>query len=64
MIKTHGKTFLTHTGIDEGVFALGFFDPGSRAGVILFTNGPRVILPVLKMLNADPDFISYLEAQI
>lgn len=67
VIKTRGKTFLMHTGIDEGVFTLGFFDPGSRAGVILFTNstnGPRVILPVLKMLNADPDFISYLEAQV
>lgn len=67
VIKTHGKTFLMHTGIDEGVFTLGFFDPGSRAGVILFTNstnGPRVILPILKMLNADPDFISYLEAQV
>ena len=67
VIKTHGKTFLMHTGLDEGVFTLGFFDPASRAGVILFTNsanGPRVILPILKMLQADPDFISYLEAQV
>ena len=67
VIKTHSKVYLMHTGIDEGVFTLGFFDPGSRAGVILFTNstnGPRVILPILKMLNADPDFISYLEAQV
>ncbi len=67
VVKTHGKTFLMHTGIDEGVFTLGFFDLGSRSGVILFTNstnGPRVILPILKMLNADPDFISYLEAQV
>jgi CubicO group peptidase (beta-lactamase class C family) len=67
VIKTHGKTFLMHTGIDEGVFTLGFFDPGSHAGVVLFTNsanGPRVILPILKLLNADPDFISYLAAQV
>jgi hypothetical protein len=67
VIKTHGKTFLMHTGIDEGVFTLGFFDLGSRSGLILFTNstnGPRVILPILKMLNAAPDFISYLEAQV
>ena len=67
VIKTHGKTFLMHTGIDDGVFTLGFFDPGSRAGVILFTNstnGPRVILPILKMLSADPDFVGYLEAQV
>lgn len=67
VVKTHGKTFLMHTGIDEGVFTLGYFDPGSCDGVILFTNsanGPRVILPILKLLNADPDFIGYLEAQV
>ena len=67
VVKTHGKTFLMHTGIDEGVFTLGFFESGSRAGVIIFTNsanGPRVILPLLKMLHADPDFIGYLEAQV
>ncbi|WP_158823868.1 serine hydrolase [Granulicella sp. S156] len=67
VVKTHGKTFLMHTGIDEGVFTLGYFDPGSRAGVIIFTNssnGPRVILPILKLLDADPDFIAYLEAQV
>lgn len=67
VIKMHGKTFLMHTGIGEGVFTLGFFEPGSRDGAILFTNsanGPRVILPILKMLHADPDFIAYLEAQV
>jgi CubicO group peptidase (beta-lactamase class C family) len=67
VVKMHGKTFLMHTGLDEGVFTLGYFDPGSRAGVILFTNsanGPRVILPILKLLDADPDFIAYLEAQV
>jgi CubicO group peptidase (beta-lactamase class C family) len=65
--KIHGKTFLMHTGLDEGVFTLGYFDPGARSGVIIFTNsanGPRVILPILKLLGADPDFIAYLEAQI
>jgi CubicO group peptidase (beta-lactamase class C family) len=65
--KTHGKTFLMHTGLDEGVFTLGYFDPGARSGVVIFTNsanGPRTILPLLKMLGADPDFIAYLEAQV
>jgi CubicO group peptidase (beta-lactamase class C family) len=65
--KTHGKTFLMHTGLDEGVFTLGYFDPDAHSGVIIFTNsanGPRTILPILKMLHADPDFIAYLEAQI
>lgn len=67
VIKMHGKTFLMHTGIDEGVFTLGYFDPRARSGVIIFTNsanGPRVILPILKLLKADPDFIAYLETQV
>jgi CubicO group peptidase (beta-lactamase class C family) len=65
--KMHGKTFLMHTGLDEGVFTLGYFDPDAHSGVIIFTNsanGPRVVLPILKMLHADPDFIAYLEAQV
>jgi CubicO group peptidase (beta-lactamase class C family) len=67
VIKTHGKTFLMHTGSDPGVFTLAYFDPGARSGVVIFTNsanGPRVILPILKMLKADPDFIRYLAAQV
>ncbi len=67
VIKTHGKTFLMHTGSDLGVFTLGYFDPIARSGVVIFTNsanGPRVILPILKMLDADPDFIAYLAAQM
>jgi CubicO group peptidase (beta-lactamase class C family) len=67
VIKTHGKTFLMHTGNDPGVFTLGYFDPNARSGVVIFTNssnGPKVILPILKMLDADPDFIAYLAAQV
>ncbi len=67
VVKTHGKTFLMHTGLDDGVFTLAYFNPGSGSGVIFFTNsanGPRVILPILKLLNADADFIAYLEAQV
>lgn len=67
VIKVHGKTFLTHTGMDSGVFTLGYFDPSARSGVIIFTNssnGPHIILPLLKLLNADPDFIAYLAAQV
>jgi CubicO group peptidase (beta-lactamase class C family) len=67
VIKTHTKTFLMHTGSDPGVFTLGYFDPTARSGVVIFTNsgnGPRVILSVLKMLDADPDFIAYLAAQV
>lgn len=67
VIKTHGKTFLMHTGMDPGVFTLGYFDPSAHSGVVIFTNsvnGPRIILPILQMLNADPDFIAYLAAQV
>ena len=67
VIKFHDKTFLMHTGMDPGVFTLGYFDPSARSGVIIFTNssnGPHIILPVLKLLNADPDFIAFLAAQV
>jgi CubicO group peptidase (beta-lactamase class C family) len=67
VIKIHAKTFLMHTGMDPGVFTLGYFDPSARSGVIIFTNssnGPRIILPLLRLLNADPDFIAYLAAQV
>jgi len=67
VIKIHGKTFLMHTGMDPGVFTLGYFNPSARSGVIIFTNssnGPRIILPLLKLLNADSDFIAYLAAQV
>jgi CubicO group peptidase (beta-lactamase class C family) len=67
VVKIHGKTFLMHTGSDPGVFTLGYFDPNARSGVVIFTNsanGPRVILPILRMLGADPDFIAYLAAQV
>jgi CubicO group peptidase (beta-lactamase class C family) len=67
VIKIHSKTFLMHTGSDPGVFTLGYFDPNARSGVVIFTNsgnGPRVILPILRLLNADPDFIAYLAAQV
>ena len=67
VVKTHGKTFLMHTGIDEGVFTLGYFDPAARAGAIIFTNsanGPRMILPLLRLLHSDADFVAYLEAQV
>jgi CubicO group peptidase (beta-lactamase class C family) len=67
VIRIHGKTFLTHTGSDPGVFTLGYFDPNAGSGVVIFTNsgnGPRIILPILRMLDADPDFIAYLAAQV
>ena len=44
-----------------------FFEAHTRSGVILFTNsanGPRMILPILKAVGADADFIAYLEAQV
>lgn len=67
VIKLHGKTFLMHTGGDPGVFTLGYFDPSARSGVIVFTNssnGPHIILPLLELLHADPDFIAFLAAQV
>lgn len=66
VIKVGKKTFLMHTGRDTGVFTLGFFDPDARSGVVMFTNGEngaQVVLPLLRLLMADPVFIAYLESQ-
>lgn len=66
VIKVKGKTYMMHTGRDPGLFTLGFFDPVARTGSIIFTNsdrGAEVVLPLLRLLGADPVFIAYLESQ-
>lgn len=67
IVKMREKTFLMHTGLDEGVSTLSYFDPGTRSGVIIFTksaNGPSIVLPLFKLLKADRDFVAYLEKQV
>jgi CubicO group peptidase (beta-lactamase class C family) len=61
------RTFLMHTGSDQGEFTFGYFSPTSGEGAIVFTNsanGGNVVLPILEELDVDPAFLRYLHAQV
>jgi len=56
-------TFLMHTGMDNGVFTLGYFNPRRGSGTVIFTNsanGPQVVLPILDLIGRDPQFLAFL----
>jgi len=60
------QTYLMHTGMDEGVFTLGYVNLESRRATILFTNGangPKLVLPILDGLGKDAAFVEALRAQ-
>jgi CubicO group peptidase (beta-lactamase class C family) len=60
------RTYLMHTGMDEGVFTLGYINLDSRRATILFTNGangPKLVLPILDRLGQDMEFVEALRAQ-
>lgn len=57
------ETLLMHTGMDNGVFTLGYFNPGTRSGTVIFTNsanGPQIVLPILDLIGRDPEFVAFL----
>ncbi|GAB2501317.1 serine hydrolase [Arenimonas alkanexedens] len=57
------ETYLMHTGMDNGVFALGYFSPRAGSGTVIFTNsanGPSVVLPILDIIDRDQEFVSFL----
>lgn len=59
-------TFLMHTGMDDGVFTLGYINPSTHSGTILFTNssnGPKIVIPILERIGKDTVFLKYLRAQ-
>lgn len=61
--KFGDETFLMHTGMDNGVFTLGYFNPGTRSGTVIFTNssnGPQIVLPILDLIGRDPKFLAFL----
>ncbi|WP_052108092.1 serine hydrolase [Aerolutibacter daejeonensis] len=56
-------TYLMHTGMDNGVFTLGYFDPESGSGTVIFTNsanGPQVVLPILDVIGRDEKLVAFL----
>ncbi len=57
------ETFLMHTGVDNGVFTFGYFNPESGGGTVIFTNsanGAQMVLPVLDLVARDPKFVAFL----
>lgn len=59
-----GKRYLMHTGADEGTFTFSYFSPDTRSGAVIFTNssnGAKAVLPILKRVGKDKDFVDFLE---
>lgn len=57
------ETYLMHTGMDNGVFTFGYFNPESDSGTVIFTNsanGAQMVLPVLDLIARDPGFVAFL----
>jgi CubicO group peptidase (beta-lactamase class C family) len=60
------RTYLMHTGRDEGVFTLGYIRPDTLSGLVIFTNsdnGGAMMLPLLERFGADAEFLAYLKAR-
>lgn len=60
------RTYLMHTGRDPGLFTFGYMRPDTGSGLIIFTNGEngaKLVIPLLRMTGADPEYLHYLEAR-
>lgn len=60
------KTYLLHTGRDNGVFTFVYFNPQSGSGTVIFTNsanGAQMGLPVLDLIARDTRFVAFLREQ-
>lgn len=63
VLKFGAETYLMHTGMDNGVFTFGYFNPGTGSGTVIFTNsanGPQIVLPILDVIGRDPKFLAFL----
>ncbi|MGB3471497.1 MAG: serine hydrolase [Erythrobacter sp.] len=63
---TADHTIVMHGGADDGERTLGFFDPVSGTGAVIFTNGAngqKVIRDTVKMLFPDPSFAAFMVLQ-
>lgn len=57
------RTYLMHTGMDQGTFTLGYFEASTGSGTIIFTNssnGPQAVLPILDAIGRDQEFVEFL----
>jgi CubicO group peptidase (beta-lactamase class C family) len=59
--------YLMHTGSDAGTYALGYFSPTLRSGLVIFTNssrGERVVLPILDRFGIDDPLARCMRAHM
>lgn len=64
--RTADNLIVMHGGGDVGERTLGFFDPVSKTGAVIFTNGAKgqkVIRDVVKILYPDPSFVAFMNLQ-
>jgi CubicO group peptidase (beta-lactamase class C family) len=63
VLRFKNKTILMHTGRDPGVYTFTYLCPTTGAGAVLLTNGEngnKIIVPLLKALDAEPEFLEFL----
>lgn len=61
----NGKRYFTHTGSDEDAFAFAYWNRATQTGTVILTNsrqGSHLVLPILELLRADPEYVSLLRA--
>lgn len=63
---TPDNMIVMHGGGDEGEHTLGFFNPVTGSGAVIFTNGAngqKVIRDIVKILLPDPSFVAFMTMQ-
>jgi CubicO group peptidase (beta-lactamase class C family) len=63
---TPDNLIVMHGGGDEGEHTLGFFNPVTRNGAVIFTNGAngqKVIRDIVEILLPDPSFVAFTNMQ-
>lgn len=66
VLRFHDATYLMHTGKDDGVFTLGYFNATTRDATIIFTNGENganLVLPILDRIGRDRELVEWLRSK-
>lgn len=63
VLRFGSKTILMHTGRDPGLYTYAYLCPTTGSGAVILTNGQngnKIVLPLLKDLEAEPEFLDFL----
>ena len=63
VFKFGDKTYLMHTGKDDGLFTFGYINLSDRTATVIFTNsdnGAKLVLEILDRLGKDYRFVAFL----